>query len=163
MLVVSDTTPIISFVKMGKLEILGKLFGEVVLPFAVYNELTSNETFATEATIINACKFFKVVKIENDEYVSLLRRATGLDLGESEAIVYSDTNKADLLIVDEVKARKVATSMNLKITGTIGLLTVANRTGLLNKEEAIQCVELLRKNHRHISEAILNSFVNSLK
>ena len=127
MLIVSDATPIISFVKMNKLDILGKIFGEVVLPYAVYNEVTENKEFAEEAKQIKACGFFKIVKVENTEYVTLLRRATGLDLGESEAIVYTDTNKGDLLIVDEVKARQVATSMNLRITGTIGVLTVANR------------------------------------
>jgi len=162
MLIVSDATPIISFVKMNKLDILGKIFGEVVLPYAVYSEVTTNEEFAEEAKQIKSCSFFKVVKVDNTEYVNLLRRVTGLDLGESEAIVYTDLNKGDLLIVDEVKARQVATSMNLRITGTIGVLTVANRQGLLSKEDAIICVELLRANHRHISDAILNSFINGL-
>ena len=49
MIVVSDTTPIISFLKINRLDILEKLFGEVLLPEAVYDELTSNQVFLDEA------------------------------------------------------------------------------------------------------------------
>ncbi|MBO7061352.1 MAG: hypothetical protein J6W54_09725 [Fibrobacter sp.] len=45
MIVVSDATPIISFLKINRLDILNKLFGEVLLPEAVYEELTSNSAF----------------------------------------------------------------------------------------------------------------------
>ena len=38
-------------------------------------------------------------------------RATGLDIGESEAIILSDQIKADLLLMDEVKGRQVARNM----------------------------------------------------
>jgi hypothetical protein len=48
MIVVSDATPIISFLKINRLDILGKLFGEVLLPEAVYEELTSNQDFQEE-------------------------------------------------------------------------------------------------------------------
>ena len=163
MIVVSDATPIISFLKINRLDILNKLFGEVLLPEAVYEELTSNSAFQEEAERVNACEFFKMVSVGNSETVDMLMRVTGLDLGESEAIVYSDENKSDLLIVDEVRARHVAASMKLRITGTIGILTAANENGLLNKDEAIECVKILRMSNRHISETLLNSVIENLK
>jgi Predicted nucleic acid-binding protein, contains PIN domain len=163
MIVVSDATPIISFLKINRLDILNKLFGEVLLPEAVYEELTSNSAFQEEAERIKACEFFKKVSVSNSETVDMLMRVTGLDLGESEAIVYSDENKSDLLIVDEVRARHVATSMKLRITGTIGILTAANENGLLNKDETIECVKILRMSNRHISETLLNSVIENLK
>ena len=49
MIVVSDATPIISFLKINRLDILETLFGEVLLPDAVYEELTSNLNFQVEA------------------------------------------------------------------------------------------------------------------
>ena len=163
MIVVSDATPIISFLKINRLDILNKLFGEVLLPEAVYEQLTSNSAFQEEAERVKACVFFKKVFVSNNDTVDMLMRVTGLDLGESEAIVYSDENKSDLLIVDEVRARHVAASMKLRITGTIGILIVANENGLLNKDDAIECVNILRKPNRHISETLLNSVIENLK
>ncbi len=43
MIVVSDTTPFISLLKISRLDLLEKLFGEVLIPSAVFNELTTDE------------------------------------------------------------------------------------------------------------------------
>lgn len=134
-----------------------------MLPEAVYEELTSNQDFLEEAEQVKSCEFFKKVFVGDSQSVGMLMRVTGLDLGESEAIVYSDENKSDLLIVDETRARHVAMTMKLRITGTIGILIAANENGLLNKEDALTCVEILRMSKRHISETLLNSFVENLK
>ena len=125
--------------------------------------MTLNQDFQDEAEQVKSCEFFKKVSVSNNNAVGMLMRITGLDLGESEAIVYSDENKSDLLIVDEVRARHVATTMKLRITGTIGILIAANENGLLNKEEALTCAEILRMSKRHISETLLNSFIENLK
>lgn len=162
MIIVSDATPIISFVKMNKLQLLNDLYGDVLLPDAVYKEVTTNPQFSNEAKKIMMCSFIRKVQVDNREKIAILKRATGLDLGESEAIVYSDMNKADLIIVDEIKARRVAMSMNLRITGTIGTLILANQEGLLEKNEAIKCVDILKQNHRHISDALYRTFVEEL-
>lgn len=45
MIVISDTTPIISLLKINQLELLNHLFGEVQIPDAVYEELISNAKF----------------------------------------------------------------------------------------------------------------------
>ena len=93
-----------------------------MLPEAVYEELISNQDFLEEAEQVKSCEFFKKVFVGDSQAVGMLMRVTGLDLGESEVIVYSDENKSDLLIVDEVRARHIATMMKLRITGTIGRL-----------------------------------------
>ena len=49
MIVVSDTTPIISLIKINRLDLLEKLFQEVLIPDAVYRELTTNQSFSAEA------------------------------------------------------------------------------------------------------------------
>ena len=86
MIVVSDTTPIISLLKINCLNLLEKLFGAVLIPHGVYTELTENPRFSQEAAQVKECAFIKIVNEIDEEYVTLLRRSTGLDLGESEAI-----------------------------------------------------------------------------
>ena len=107
MIVVSDSTPLITLMKAARLDVLNELFGDVYIPETVYKELTLNEAFSDEADLIRASEFIKVVKVEKDESVTLLQRATGLDRGESEAIVYADDNHADLLLMDEAAGREV--------------------------------------------------------
>lgn len=119
MIVISDTTPLISLMKAGLLDLLETYFGEVQIPMAVFKELASNTKFAEEAEKIKGCKFIKVITIDEDKSVDRLRRITGLDLGESEAIILSDNLQADLLLMDEAKGRNIAERMGLKIMGTI--------------------------------------------
>jgi predicted nucleic acid-binding protein len=86
--------------------------------------LISNPHFDEEAREIRESDFIKRVHVDDGKAVDLLRRITGLDMGESEAIILSDTCKADLLLMDEVKGRHVAQQMGIRIMGTIGLLMI---------------------------------------
>ncbi len=83
MIVVSDTTPIISLMKAGQLELLQKLFGTVYIPGAVYRELTENEVFSREVKIVQECEFIYVEEVNNRQSVNILRNFTGLDAGVS--------------------------------------------------------------------------------
>ena len=155
MLVVADTTPLISLMKIGRLNLLEQLFGQVVVPEAVYSELTTNTTFAKESRQIKECKFINRVSVEDTKTVNVLRKATGLDWGESEAIVYADTNSANILLIDEAKGRRVAKSMGLAIMGTLGMLIESFYKGILTRDEIENDVAQLRINHRHISEKLI--------
>ena len=152
MIVISDTTPLISLMKIGHLDLLKTYFGEIQIPEAVYKELTSNSKFANEAIQINSCPFVHIVTIHDHDSVNLLRRATGLDLGESEAIILSDTMQADLLLMDEARGRDVAEQMGIKIMGTIGLLIASYQNKHMNADEIRKCIEILRNSGRHIGE-----------
>ena len=162
MIVISDTTPLITFMKAEQLEILHQLFGEIVIPEAVYKELTSNELFPNEASLIQKSSFIRIVRVGNAGAVSILRRATGLDLGESEAIVYADEQQADLLLMDEVQGRRVAMDMGLKIMGSVGVLINAFRSGALTAQETEQAFDRIRKANRHISERLLQDALDMI-
>ena len=102
MIIISDTTPLISLLKIGRLELLKHLFGEIQIPYSVYRELTLNDKFKQEAIEILQSEFIQKVDVRDKKSVVLLRRATGLDEGESEAIILSDEMKADILLMDDV-------------------------------------------------------------
>ena len=163
MLIVSDTTPIISLMKTNRLEILKELFSEIIIPEAVYSELTTNEKFPDEAAQIKESSFIKTVKLADRRLIDIFQRATGLDLGESEAILYSDEHKADLLMMDEAKGRSVAKQMNIRVIGTLGILQLANAKGRMNAQEVWHCIEVLRANERHISDELIERLMENIK
>ena len=155
MIVVSDTTPLITLMKAGQLNVLHRLFGEIVLPEAVYRELTANPLFPEEAALIQSSSFIRVVRVKQESSVSILRRAAGLDLGESEAIVYADEQQADLLLMDEARGRRVAADMGLKIMGSVGVIVNAFRAGLLSARDAESTFERINRENRHISKRLI--------
>ena len=152
MIVVSDTTPLISLLKIARIDLLEKLFGQVLIPQAVFDELTADERFTHEAAQIRRKRFIKVKAVKNSESVSILKRATGLDQGESEAIILTDEQDADILLMDEAKGRAVSFQMGFRIMGTIGILIAAYEENELTADEVGGCVEGLRRTGRHISQ-----------
>ena len=162
MIVIADTTPIISLMKIEQLYLLKELFSSVRIPCAVFEELVSNPRFEDEAAVIQSCPYIQKVYTSNKEAVNLLRKTKGLDRGESEAIIYTDEVNADLLLMDELKGRKVARQMDIKVMGTLGILLEAYKMQLLNREQILECLQMLRKNGRQISEELYRQLIEKL-
>ncbi len=163
MIVISDTTPLISLLKINRLELLHQLFGEIQIPGAVYRELVSNVKFKQEAELILQTRYIKKVDVDNRKSVLLLRRVTGLDEGESEAIILADEINADILLMDEAKGRKVAKQMEQNLMGTIGILITAFEEKLISNDEIIQCIRILREQGRHISEQLYKQLIDKIE
>lgn len=162
MIVVSDTTPLISLLKIGRLDLLQKLFGEVHVPRAVFAELTQNPRFTEEAEQVRSCAFIKVGVADGGRVRGIIAE-TGLDLGESEAIVLAESLGANLTLIDEIRARAVAKERGLRITGTVGILDRAFRLKYLTAEEMRRCAEALRESGRHISGGLLDGLLAALR
>lgn len=108
MIVISDTTPILSLIKIDRLKILEELYKKIIIPKAVYDELIINIDYQDEIDIIKRCTFIQIENVEENLSVVLLQRELKLDRGESEAIVLAKNINADLIIIDERKARRIA-------------------------------------------------------
>ena len=156
MIVVSDATPIISLAKIEMLDILGRLYDEVLLPKAVHDEVCRNQAFAVEAATVQKCIFVNVKTVGCDQSVKLLR-ASGLDLGESEAIVLADSLPDSLLLMDERKGRQIALNMGIQIIGTLGILLHAKRLSLVPRIKPL--LDTLLKANIRISESLYLSIL----
>lgn len=77
MIVVSDTTPLISLLNINRIDLLEKLFGDVLSPQAVFDELTVNERFRLEADEIRQKKFIVVKPVNNPESASIYIKKSG--------------------------------------------------------------------------------------
>lgn len=124
------------------------------IPEAVYQELTENEAFSEEVRMVQECEFLYVEEVDNGKSVIILRNFTGLDAGESEAIILADEKHSDVLLMDEHKGRQVAKKMGIAITGTIGILTQAFDEGMLTREDVEGCIERLKESGIRISEKL---------
>ncbi len=140
--------------KVSELHILEKLYGEILIPEAVFTELTANENYAKEAEEIKNSAFIRLVTVCGTEAVRTLRENFGLDLGESEAIVCAEDHKADILLMDEALGRSVARAMGLRVRGTIGVLLLAFDKGILSADDVDTAVDGLRSANRRISEKL---------
>lgn len=163
MIVISDTTPLISLLKIGRLDLLEKLFVEVLIPQAVFDELTVDERYRLEAGQIRGRQFITVRSVQNMESANILKRATGLDQGESEAIVLSDELHADILLMDEKKGRIVSSQMGFKIMGTIGVLMAAYEDKELTADEVRAYIAGLQNAGRHIGQKHYQILLDKLK
>ena len=130
MIIVSDTTPISELAKVDHLDLLPKLFGKVVIPQGVFDELQVGEHPA--AKLVQDLSWLEVVTVNNQQLVRELQQSFKLDLGESEAIALAEEIGASQLLIDERAARKVAMARKLPLIGTVGILLLAKRRGLLD-------------------------------
>lgn len=160
MIVVSDTTPILSLLKAGRLGLLEMLYKTVVVPEAVYEELTNNANYEDERKEIVNCTYLIVEEVHNMESVDILRNVTGLDAGESEALVLYGEKKADILLIDEHKARGVAKKMSVEHIGTVGILMIAFDEGILTREEVRETLEIMLTCDIRLSRKLCNKVLD---
>lgn len=137
MLVVSNTSPILNLAIVDQLELIHQQFGEILIPNAVLEELKVNEERPGSQAIRAAIssEWIKVKKVSNQTLAQLLKQT--LDRGESEAIALAIEIQADLTLLDEREARKVAKSLGLNVTGVLGILLRAKQ---MNKLESLESV-----------------------
>ena len=131
--VVSDTSPLHYLVECEAVEILASLFGEVLIPPAVYRELQHERTPLRVRAWANSLPSWIKVQAPSTTDESL-----NVDEGEREAICLALEVKAVAVLMDDRKGRAEALRCGLRVAGTIGLLEAAGKRGLLDFPESIQ-------------------------
>ena len=132
MIVVSDTSPISNLYQIGRLGLLRELFGDVVLPGAVAEEIGALDR---NRSILADNDWIKVVELQDRE--SLAGLTETLDKGEAEAIALALEISADAVLIDEAMGRKEALRRGLNVTGIIGVLLRAKQKGLIPAVEPV--------------------------
>jgi predicted nucleic acid-binding protein len=138
MIIVSNTSPINYLILIGHIDLLPQLFQQIIIPQAVYNELSDpqapNLVQTWIATPPNWLKT-QIVSQPSDEIVDLL------DPGERAAILLAQELNADLLLLDDMKARRTATDRGFAITGILGILNQAAIMKLIDLPTAVQSLQ----------------------
>jgi predicted nucleic acid-binding protein len=122
-IVVSDASPLISLAAIDRLDLLRRLYNEVIIPEAVRREVVLTAPGAAGAADVAGANWIKVRSVEDRTLVEALR--VTLDVGEAEAIALALEVHADLLLVDERRARSVAQRLGQPVIGVLGVVVEA--------------------------------------
>lgn len=129
MRIVTNTSPLISFAVLSRLDLLPQIFDEIYLPQAVLNEVSIwGKPYSRQ---LKAFSNDKVMPVRNKIAVQLLTK--DVDLGEAEAIALALENKIEDVLMDDPKGRKIAQLHGLYPIGTIGVLLEAKKLGYINQ------------------------------
>jgi len=130
--VVSNTSPLLNLSIIDHLDLVRTQFGRVLIPPAVQDELQIHSSRPGADGLKRAIDagWIAVRNVSDDALVRTLQR--DLDRGEAEAIALAVEVSASLILLDEREARMCARAIDLPITGAIGVLLKAHRTGDLD-------------------------------
>lgn len=132
---VSDTSPLNYLVLIDAVGILSQLFETVVIPTAVRSELSDPEApDLVQRWIAQPPDWLQIrsaVSPKEDPELETLHA------GEREAILLASDVDADVLLLDELAARRVATERDLAVVGTLGVLNLADEQGVIDATQAV--------------------------
>ncbi len=149
-IIVADAGPIFSLAVLQRLHLLTDLYSTVLIPTAVWQELTLDTNAICYLPIV---EFFSAEHIKSISTVNTLTQF--MDYGESEAVILYKEISADFLLIDDKKARTIAEKMQVRCVGTLGILAQARQQNLI---AALRPLFLqLLGNKRYYSEKILNA------
>lgn len=129
MSVVSNASALINLARIGKLDLLRELYGQIVIPQAVWQEVVVEGAGQPGAHEVKSATWIKTQAASNRELVRALQQ--DLDSGEAEAIALALEIGAELLLMDERLGRETARHLGLRYIGLIGVLIEAKHKGLI--------------------------------
>lgn len=129
MIVVSNTSPIINLACVSQLDLLRQLYGQIIIPQAVFTEIAIAGAGEPGAKEVQGFDWITPRPVTQGSLTKVLRLE--LDAGEAEAIACALEINADLLLLDERRARETAQRLGLKFIGILGVLTEAKRRQLI--------------------------------
>jgi predicted nucleic acid-binding protein len=129
-IVVSDTSPINNLAAINQLHLLQQLYGTVLIPEAVYQELTDPDFPVAGAKEVQTFTWIQIRAVEDRTMLKAL--SSELDPGEAEAIVLALEMKAEQVLIDERRVRMIAARLNLHYTGILGVLVEAKSQGFIS-------------------------------
>ena len=148
-LVIADTGPLNYLVLIGRIDLLPTLFQRVILPSAVQRELDDRDTPpSVRDWIASPPAWVEVSETPGRHFDD--ESLAGLDEGEQAAIALAAALNADLLLMDDREGVMVARSKGLEVTGTLGILSLGARRGLIDLADSF--ARLKNTNFRYRQE-----------
>ena len=143
--IISDTSCLILLDKINELQLLQKVFKNIIVTQLVADEFGRNLP-----------EWIHIQNPKNKTNVIMLEAS--LDKGEASAIALALEQKECLLIIDEAKGRKLAVSLGLIITGTLGVIAEAKKAGYISSVKII--LDKIKLTNFRLSEELEKEILN---
>jgi predicted nucleic acid-binding protein len=127
------------------------MYGEILIPNAVYNELSAKPDSICKIEVDNSKDWIRVEEIKNQMAKSMYK--TQLHEGEVEVMILAQEVNADLVIIDDANAKKHAKYLKLPVTGTLGVLIKAKQNGYVDKLKPM--LQMMIENGIYISQDLV--------
>ncbi len=138
---VANSSVLIALSTMGWLSLLQQRFPDgVLIPDALWREVVETGRGRPGTVEVREARWIQRRAVQDRDTVQLL--STELDAGEAEAIALARQEQADVVLLDEKEARRVARRLGMRVLRTVGLLIWARKQGLIpNLREALQVLQ----------------------
>lgn len=151
-IIIADSSPLIGLARIGRLGLLAQIARHMVVPQAVHAEVTGARAEAPGAAEVAAQAWIEVREADRAVVAPLLIL---LGRGEAEAIALAQREPSAVLLMDDLRARKLAERLGLRRMGTVALLGQAKREGLIPKLKP--ALDALVANHIFIRQQLIDA------
>lgn len=166
MIVVTNAGPLMALAKLGLLHLLGRLYGKVLMPWAVYDEVVLHgmeqgfsDSLQVKLAVQQKHLVVKAVKKQSTDITAL-----SLHKGEKETLSLSLEHNADLVLLDDMLARSEAQALGFSVKGTLGVIVKGYRKEILSLDEVrIIFDSIIERNDIWIAEGLCRSVFVGLK
>jgi predicted nucleic acid-binding protein len=124
--VISNTSPLFYLHRLRRLDLLQRLYQQVLVPEAVVDELNAGRDQGEDVPDVADCAWIEVHPVREPEVVTLI---TDLGAGEAQVLALALEAPGSLVLLDDRLARAVARMRNIRMTGTAGVLLKAKQEG----------------------------------
>jgi uncharacterized protein len=161
-IVVSDSSPLISLAKIGAFDLFQKLYGELVISAEVFAEVVVAGAGLAGAVDVSKCSWIEVREIRHPGALEEIRshRVT-LGMGELSAILLAREIGADLILLDDLGARKLAQKQGIKVQGSVAVLEACYRRGHI--ADLRQAYDRMLQAGVYLDRDLLNRILASLE
>lgn len=154
---ITNASPLITLAKADLLELLPKLFVEVMAPRAVVEEILQGPDYDPMRKVVSSLEWLKHISLEPSlpplAYWQLGR-------GESEVIEYARRNPGTLALLDDKDARNVAAALQIPVMGTLGIVAKSVRGHV---DSFDQIIKRLQEAGLHVNESIISTVRKGLR
>ena len=168
MKVVANSGPLMALGKLGLLDLLYDLYGRIYIPSAVYTEVVVRgsehgypDAYAARLAIQRGR--LVVVTMKDNELPNGIS-SLPLDTGEKQSLHLAIRDKADLVLLDDLKAREEARAQGLTVKGTLGVIVEAYRARRLHLDEVETLIQaIISRDDIWIAEELCRRVLTALR